>query len=412
MIDTKRVREDFAFASSRGKWYDITTGDILSSETSRVLLSTKKRISEPHLRLLARSVIELQNFKASHSSGLGGLSVAVIDSLANETTTLRFESLRDKYHTVKLLEASGVDTFEHGGDLLISKANRDVVVGSLLKEGKKVDFKSKQSVEHKTRQKAGLVFYDQKSAKGQDRFFRINQGDKTLSIVCDGHGTDTAIDYITKNKLDFAAILDEPFPVTREAIAARVTKVFVDFENALRSSVQASSSGSTIVLAAQHQGRIFFAHAGDSRAVYQERSGAAILATRDHKPDDPSEESRIKRLGGKVVKDRHGTWRVGGDLATSRSFGDETLKSVSEDRSLDWVSVYPDILGPFNFGDDSIFVLGSDGVFDVLSNEYIITTIRNSKDITSVATTLVQAAYNAGSRDDITIAFSVGRLLQ
>lgn len=48
------------------------------------------------------------------------------------------------------------------------------------------------------------------------------------------------------------------------------------------------------------------------------------MLSRDHKPNRSDEKIRIEGSGGSVVW--AGTWRVGGVLAVSRSFGNRLMK--------------------------------------------------------------------------------------
>ena len=59
------------------------------------------------------------------------------------------------------------------------------------------------------------------------------------------------------------------------------------------------------------------------RAVLSNGKGAVALSC-DHKPNREDERGRIEGAGGSVVW--AGTWRVGGVLAVSRSFGNRMLK--------------------------------------------------------------------------------------
>lgn len=82
--------------------------------------------------------------------------------------------------------------------------------------------------------------------------------------------------------------------------------------------------GSTALVLLTVGNRLFAAHAGDSRAVMCVR-GEAVRVTEDHKPNLPSEHSRVLAAGGRV--EMQGCWRVmvdpgggrpGGALAVSR----------------------------------------------------------------------------------------------
>jgi serine/threonine protein phosphatase PrpC len=52
----------------------------------------------------------------------------------------------------------------------------------------------------------------------------------------------------------------------------------------------------------------------------------AMALSKDHKPNRDDERDRIEDAGGQVVW--AGTWRVGGVLAVSRSFGNRMMKEV------------------------------------------------------------------------------------
>jgi protein phosphatase 1L len=83
----------------------------------------------------------------------------------------------------------------------------------------------------------------------------------------------------------------------------------------------------------------------------------------DHKPNTREERTRIEDAGGVVVW--AGTWRVGGVLAVSRAFGDRPLKR--------YVIPTPDIREEGLSAADDCLILASDGLWDVISNQVIIT---------------------------------------
>jgi serine/threonine protein phosphatase PrpC len=88
-------------------------------------------------------------------------------------------------------------------------------------------------------------------------------------------------------------------------------------------------SGSAAVVAIVGNGEIFVANAGDSRAILsvepEPDTLRGVQISEDHKPDRPDEKARIESHGGKIKY--HGVWRVNGNLALSRAFGDTTSKS-------------------------------------------------------------------------------------
>ena len=106
----------------------------------------------------------------------------------------------------------------------------------------------------------------------------------------------------------------------------------------------------------------------------------SIGLSRDHKPDEPDEEERIVNWNGRVLayQDEEGNplgparvWlaeeNVPG-LAMSRSIGDLVAASVG------WVPD-PEILEYTTIPDDKFLVVGSDGIFEFLSNEDVVRTV-------------------------------------
>ncbi|XP_042399379.1 probable protein phosphatase 2C 68 isoform X1 [Zingiber officinale] len=116
--------------------------------------------------------------------------------------------------------------------------------------------------------------------------------------------------------------------------------------------------GSTAVVAVVEPTRIVVANCGDSRAVLC-RNGVPVPLSSDHKPDRPDELRRIEEAGGRVIY-----WdgaRVLGVLAMSRAIGDSYLKP--------YVIAEPEVTVTERKEEDECLILGSDGLWDVVSNE-------------------------------------------
>lgn len=82
----------------------------------------------------------------------------------------------------------------------------------------------------------------------------------------------------------------------------------------------ANGSGCTANVILLTTDKYFVANAGDSRSCLC-RSGKAVELSKDHKPEDPTENARIQKAGGTVQMGR-----VNGGLNLSRSFGDFDYK--------------------------------------------------------------------------------------
>jgi len=69
--------------------------------------------------------------------------------------------------------------------------------------------------------------------------------------------------------------------------------------------------------------QLYVANAGDSRCVLC-RDGKAVNMSDDHKPEDPEEQDRIVKAGGRVTCDG----RVNGGLNLSRAIGTKTAAAA------------------------------------------------------------------------------------
>lgn len=119
-------------------------------------------------------------------------------------------------------------------------------------------------------------------------------------------------------------------------------------------------------------GKMYIANVGDSRAVAC-WSGRCDPLSFDHKPANELEAKRIQAAGGWVELNR-----VNGNLALSRAFGDflfkkNTKKSVEEQI----VTASPDIEVRNITEDLEFVVLACDGIWDVMTNEEVVSFIRN-----------------------------------
>jgi len=163
--------------------------------------------------------------------------------------------------------------------------------------------------------------------------------------------------------------------------------------------------GSTAVCTLVGSRFLCVANCGDSRAVLGRAGGQVVQLTDDHKPDREDEKSRVEAAGGQILY-----WngrRVMGVLAMSRAIGDQCLQP--------YVIPDPEITVVQRRDDDELVVMGSDGLWDVLSNEEAVALARKAlaragqkgADARSAAkvaaTVLIRAALSKGSRDNITV---------
>ncbi|KAL0272284.1 UNVERIFIED_CONTAM: hypothetical protein PYX00_005319 [Menopon gallinae] len=123
--------------------------------------------------------------------------------------------------------------------------------------------------------------------------------------------------------------------------------------------------GGSTALAVLHQieeKKIVVSWLGDSQAILVKQEGYLLLAD-PHKPGRKDEFERIETQGGYVLK-AGGSYRVNGQLSVSRAIGDKEYKP--------YVSSEPDVRVIDLTGSEEFFVIGCDGLWDVVQPEDVI----------------------------------------
>lgn len=157
------------------------------------------------------------------------------------------------------------------------------------------------------------------------------------------------------------------------------------------------------------QRTILAANIGDSRAVLC-RDNKAWDLSRDHKPNDPAEKSRIESLGGSVIWcgetdkfgapiEHQGIYRVNGNLALSRAIGDRSERPH--------VTAEPEIISvPIEKGDEFVIV-GTDGLWDVMDSDdavnYVKLSLKAGVSKNKIAAVMVEEAMRLGTWDNVTV---------
>ena len=243
---------------------------------------------------------------------------------------------------------------------------------------------------------------------------------QSLFCVFDGHGergedvSEFVLESIVTNLEKDPDLENEP--------EKALTKAFLQTDEDLEKADHIDSffSGTTAVVVYRKGNELYTANAGDSRAVMARRDPAnanlltALPLSIDHNPDSPGERERIESNGG-FVSDPPGeglsarVWldanmtRVG--LAMARSIGDNAVKKVG-------VIAKPEVRKHHITTEDDFMIVASDGVWEFISSEDAVKTVKASLDATNSATLackhLIDSAIqcwkeNEGDyRDDIT----------
>lgn len=263
---------------------------------------------------------------------------------------------------------------------------------------------TKEQAEDKWQEKKVQVGIAYDSIKGEDRVYNVKKGRYMFTGLFDGHGGANVVNRIIEN-IDELVSLATNFPRTKNAAKTQATRVFLEFDEKLRAVPGSQFQGATGLIAIHDivNGKAFFYHIGDSRAVWRFNDKNSIYGTEDHKPLD--EQERIDEVGGWI--EFRGVPRVNGILATSRAFGDFEMKAGGENPEKftgDPVSREPEVSGPFTFRPGSTYILASDGVWDVMSNEAVIGLADTINDAQKAAEAVTQTARKNGSHDDIGVA--------
>lgn len=134
-------------------------------------------------------------------------------------------------------------------------------------------------------------------------------------------------------------------------------------------------AGCTAVVALMHQGQLYVANAGDSRAVAC-KGGKAEALSFDHKPTQETERHRIVTAGG-FVSEIGGVARVNANLNLSRAIGDLRYKiNRSLPPSGQIITAEPDVTVTKIEKEHEFVILACDGVWDVMSNQEAVDFVR------------------------------------
>eukprot|EP00891_Asterochloris_glomerata_P002141 jgi/Astpho2/2141/Aster-03135 len=161
-------------------------------------------------------------------------------------------------------------------------------------------------------------------------------------------------------------------------------------------------AGCTAVVAVLRGRDLYVANAGDSRAVLC-RGGRAVALSEDHKPASEVERSRIMAAGG-FLSDIGGVTRVNGNLNLSRAIGDLKYKG---NRGLpaaeQIITAQPDVQHVTLVEADQFFLLGCDGVWDVLSNQeacdFVLERLRPGASLNQIACELLDRCLASNPHD-------------
>ncbi|KAG6404891.1 hypothetical protein SASPL_132468 [Salvia splendens] len=217
----------------------------------------------------------------------------------------------------------------------------------------------------------------------------VDEHELGLFAIYDGHMGHDVASYLQLHLFDTILNESDFWTDTKNALKNAYQKMD---KVILEKSGQLGKGGSTAVTAILINGqKLVVANVGDSRAVISNKGVAKQLSV-DHEPS--RERKFIESKGGFVSNLPGDVPRVDGQLAVARAFGDKSLKRH--------VTSEPDIAVEAIDDDDAEFIiLASDGLWNVVSNQEAVDSIKAIKDAHVAAKHLVDEAVSRKSKDDI-----------
>jgi protein phosphatase len=186
-------------------------------------------------------------------------------------------------------------------------------------------------------------------------------------------------------KSELSRWLSESGPGVKSKEVRRAMEICVDnanlsIYNAANSNAQYSGMGTTLVVGVFHENLLLLGHIGDSRC-YRVRGGVLEQITRDHSLLQEQIDA------GLVTPEQALTSNIK-NLVT-RALGVEETVSLE-------INEYP-----VESGD--VYLMCSDGLSDMVNESSIARIISGQPDLSSRARALVDAANEAGGRDNISV---------
>jgi serine/threonine protein phosphatase PrpC len=222
--------------------------------------------------------------------------------------------------------------------------------------------------------------------------------------IYDGHGGSTVSKFLQENIPSYFLNKKLNYPLKKNYIY----KIYNHLQNSLTQTYNhiAKQCGSTCLCVLHFQdinnkNVIQILNTGDCRLCVC-NGNVGINLTEDHKPNSIKESIRIKKLGGKIIKDGS-DYRIC-NLSVSRAFGDNDARP--------YVTHIPDIIKYTIKPNDKFIILACDGLWDVMTNQQVIDFIlsncyKNNKRINktkNIAQLLAKHAINTlKSTDNVSV---------
>lgn len=320
--------------------------------------------------------------------------------------------LKSKLEKYKTSESKPVFSYSTSFSEQINGGNDNE--NALKRISKKIKFNASLS-------KKGKSLPEEPEKINQDSLFKVKFENLNLSFygVCDGHGDDghliskfisTSLPYLIYEELKKNNIYNN----INSYISKIFENVFLQLNSLLINNKEINSafSGTTCISLLLCNNQIISCNLGDSRAIKGQLSNNKWkfeLLSRDHKPNEPDEMKRIKDNKG-IIKpyiDENGEangpdriWlpnQTYPGIAMSRSFGDQVAAQIG-------VVAIPEILFFPYIEEDKFIVIGSDGLWEYVSNQEVVEIIGkyyNKNDCDNAIKELYETAFERWRNNNV-----------
>ena len=224
-----------------------------------------------------------------------------------------------------------------------------------------------------------------------DKF--MNNNNKGYFSILDGHGIDCQepIKYATKRLPNLFSnfLINTNYNIEKSFIFS-----FQKIDDELKCYSQIENCGSTltIIYIDKELNIVYGANVGDSKSILINKNKTYKNLTSEHKVESNMKENeRIKKIGGIIFNGR-----LFGQLNLSRSLGDFSLKNNG---LISTPSIHKHKISE----DDSYIIIASDGIWDVLNEEFFTNfCIENCNlNVNELGKLIIKNAIEKGSEDNI-----------
>ena len=256
--------------------------------------------------------------------------------------------------------------------------------------------------------------------------------------VYDGHGGEDAAEWCSRHLHDCIAAQSE---FTDQDKQAAIEKGFLSCDQKLLAHYTTTAQ-STSAPASQQSGTtcgcvlidsqyIYAGNCGDTRSILSRSHQPPLALSIDHKPSDPTEQSRIEAAGGTVSVQNIPIVRNGkkavmvqsyvelgeSGLAVSRALGDFGFKRCDGKSEDEQAVICRPYVGRWERQDsvDEFVLLASDGLWNFVDTERVVDFVRqrltsdddSERDPDDIVNKLTQFALDKKSNDNVTVMLAL-----